>query len=155
MKAKWKVGIDPGVKTGIGVWRSGHEDENGKYVNGQLVEVTSMTITKAMKKLLEEYPPGETKLFIEDARKWIGFAGKATKKSQSVIQGAGSIKRDAKIWEDWCAENGYTDVTFIPPYHGMTMKGSAGRKKFERLTKWTKATNEHGRDAAMLVFGKG
>lgn len=130
-----KIGIDTGTKTGLAVW-------DGKA----LQVVTSMTITKAMQ-AVSEYPPGTTKLFIEDARLWIGFNGK-TKKTDARLQGAGSVKRDAAIWEDWCKENGYQAV-FVKPM-GKGLKKSA--EEFERITKWTGKTNEHARDAAMIVY---
>lgn len=132
-----KIGIDTGTKTGIAI-----------SVGGSLQRVESMTITKAMQ-LVSEYPPGTTKLFIEDARKWIGFNGK-TKSTDARLQGAGSVKRDAAIWEDWCKENGYHAV-FVKPM-GKGLKKSA--EEFKRITKWTGRTNEHSRDAAMIVYGR-
>ena len=132
-----KIGIDTGTKTGIAI-----------SVGGLLQRVDCMTITKAMQ-LVSEYPPGTTKLFIEDARKWIGFKGK-TKQSDARLQGAGSVKRDASIWEDWCKENGYQAV-FVKPM-GKGLKKSA--EDFKRITKWQGRTNEHSRDAALIVFGR-
>ena len=130
-----KIGIDTGTKTGIAI-----------SVGGSLQQVDCMTITKAMQ-LVSEYPPGTTKLFIEDARKWIGFKGK-TKQSDARLQGAGSVKRDASIWEDWCKENGYQAV-FVKPM-GKGLKKSA--EDFKRITKWEGRTNEHSRDAALIVY---
>lgn len=131
-----KIGIDTGTKTGFAVW----QDEKLQFVD-------SMTITQAMCKILANYPPQTTKLYIEDARLWIGFHGK-TKQSESKRQGAGSIKRDAKIWEDWCKENGY-EAVFIKPM-GKGLKKSA--EDFKRITGWQGRTNEHSRDAAMIVY---
>ena len=133
-----KIGIDTGVNTGIAVWQ-----------DGELQSVESMTITKAMRKILTLYPHKYTKLYIEDARKWIGFNGK-TKATQARLQGAGSVKRDAKIWEDWCKEHDY-EVVFVKPM-GKGLKKSA--EEFKRITKWQGRTNEHSRDAAMIVFGR-
>lgn len=134
-----KIGIDTGVKTGVAVWEG-----------GQLAAVESMTITKAMDFISGHYPrPQDCKLYIEDARKWIGFNGK-TKATQSRLQGAGSVKRDAKIWEDWCKEHDY-EVVFVKPM-GKGLKKSA--EEFKRITGWTGRTNEHSRDAAMIVYGR-
>ena len=110
----------------------------------------SMTITQAMR-LIQDFDNkrGIVKLYIEDARKWIGFHGK-TKATQARIQGAGSVKRDAKIWEDWCKENGY-EVVFVKPM-GKGLKKSAD--EFKRITGWQGRTNEHARDAAMIVYGR-
>src|SRR5690606_10499143 len=133
-----KIGIDTGVNTGIAVWR-----------DGELQCVESMTITKAMRKILTRYPHKYTRLYIEDARKWIGFNGK-TKATDARVQGARSVKRDGKIWEDWCKEHDY-EVVFVKPM-GKGLKKSA--EEFKRITKWEGKTNEHSRDAAMIVYGR-
>ncbi len=133
-----KIGIDTGVNTGIAVWQ-----------DGKLQSVESMTITKAMRKILALYPYQHTKLYIEDARLWVGFHGK-TKQSEAKRQGAGSVKRDARIWEDWCKEHDY-EVVFVKP-KGKGLKQSA--EDFKRITGWTGRTNGHARDAAMIVYGK-
>ena len=133
-----KIGIDTGTKTGFAVWE-----------DGKLQVVESMTITQAMRKILTAYPYQTTKLYIEDARKWIGFNGK-TKTTDARLQGAGSVKRDASIWEDWCKENGYQAV-FVKPM-GKGLKKSA--EDFKRITGWEGRTNEHSRDAAMIVYGR-
>ena len=134
-----KIGIDTGVKTGVAVWQ-----------DGELLAVESMTITQAMRFIQDfDNKRGIVKLYIEDARKWIGFHGK-TKATQARLQGAGSVKRDAKIWEDWCKENGY-EVVFVKPM-GKGLKKSAD--EFKRITGWQGRTNEHARDAAMIVYGR-
>ena len=131
-----KIGIDTGVNTGIAVWQ-----------DGKLQSVESMTITKAMRYILTCHPHKYTKLYIEDARLWVGFHGK-TKQSEAKRQGAGSVKRDAKIWEDWCKEHDY-EVVFVKP-KGKGLKQSA--EDFKRITGWQGRTNGHARDAAMIVF---
>lgn len=133
-----KIGIDTGTETGFAVWE-----------NGKLQVVESMTITQAMSKILTAYPCQTTKLYIEDARLWVGFYGK-TKESEAKRQGAGSVKRDAKIWEDWCKEHDY-EVVFVKP-RGKGLKKSA--KDFKRITGWAGRTNGHARDAAMIVYGR-
>ena len=136
---KAKIGIDTGVNTGVAVWK-----------DGELLAVESMTITQAMRFIQDfDNKRGIVKLYIEDARKWIGFHGK-TKATQARLQGAGSVKRDAKIWEDWCKENGY-EVVFVKPM-GKGLKKSAD--EFKRITGWQGRTNEHARDAAMIVYGR-
>ena len=136
---KAKIGIDTGVNTGVAVWK-----------DGELLAVESMTITQAMRFIQDfDNKRGIVKLYIEDARKWIGFHGK-TKATQARLQGAGSVKRDAKSWEDWCKENGY-EVVFVKPM-GKGLKKSAD--EFKRITGWQGRTNEHARDAAMIVYGR-
>jgi hypothetical protein len=64
-------------------------------------------------------------------------------------QGAGSVKRDAKIWQDFCED---MDIPFeaVKPCAGATKRTT---ETFERLTGWKGRTSNHARDAAMLVFG--
>ncbi|MEG2267679.1 MAG: hypothetical protein RSC68_25555, partial [Acinetobacter sp.] len=57
-------------------------------------------------------------------------------------------KRDAQIWEDWCKEQGYL-YKMIHPAANATKKKATD---FFRMTGWKGRTNEHARDAAMLVF---
>ena len=57
--------------------------------------------------------------------------------------------RDSGIWEAFLEDE---DISFlpIPPKNNRT---KLTRGMFEKMTGWRKATNEHSRDAAMLVFG--
>lgn len=82
----------------------------------------------------------------EDARlrTWFGTRGR------EALQGAGSIKRDCSIWQEFL--QGLVGVPFLP-----VSPQAKGRKldsaAFKRLTGWQGRTSEHGRDAAMLVWG--
>ena len=137
------IGIDPGVRTGMAVW-----DTSSR----QLLDVRCSGIIDAMRYLRElQETRGIGLVVFEDARKrkWIPrerdlsqFRGRA--------MGAGSVKRDCSIWEEWCREYG---IEFIcpPPRQGMTKLTDA---YFRGLTGYDRRTNEHGRDAAMLVFGR-
>ena len=91
------IGIDTGTHTGFAVWDSEKR---------QLLEIATLTITQAMERVLVyrniALETGhEIELHIEDARlrKWYGNSGR------EKLQGAGAVKRDAHIWEDWCWEN--------------------------------------------------
>lgn len=92
------IGIDTGVNTGFGVW-----DKDERVI----VEIATLTITKAMDRVKEYAAEGGIYLYIEDARlrTWFGNSGR------EKLQGAGSVKRDAKIWEDFCIEQGMSAVT--------------------------------------------
>ena len=136
---KYLIGIDTGVNTGYAV---AEDKGNG----GELFEVRSLTITQAMSRTLEfvvHYGKENVCLFIEDARKRTWFTG-----GREKAQGVGSVKRDAQIWEDWCKEQGI-NYKMIHPASNATKKKAVD---FTRMTGWTGRTNEHARDAAMLVF---
>ncbi|MCM1503384.1 MAG: hypothetical protein NC115_12090 [Bacteroidales bacterium] len=134
------IGIDPGTNTGLAIWSSSES---------MLLEVKTVTITQAMAEV-QEYKAaggaGNLMVVFEDARqrKWFG------ERSQAKMQGAGSIKRDCSIWEDFLRERGIS-FRAVPPVKGGTKLTA---ERFRRLTGWKGQTNEHGRDAAMLVFGK-
>lgn len=83
---------------------------------------------------------------VEDARqrRWFG------PRSDAKLQGAGSVKRDAKIWEDFLTDKKIPFEMVPPQFNTTKLKAEA----FKKITKWKYATNEHARDAAMLVFNK-
>ena len=135
------IGIDTGTNTGFAVWDSEKR---------QLLEIATLTITQAMERVLiyrniALETGHEIKLHIEDARlrKWYGNSGR------EKLQGAGAVKRDAHIWEDWCWENDI-DYRLVAPKDNITKMDA---DPFKRLTGWNKTTSKHGRDAAMMVFG--
>lgn len=142
------IGIDTGVKTGFSL-AIDYKDGKG----GKLKDVSTLSITKAMEKVrlsIEKWGIENVKLYIEDARKrtWFGEADQRQLKSGAgVREGVGSVKRDAKIWEDWCKEEKYL-YEMIHPAANLTKYDAV---KFKKYTKWEGRTSEHGRDAAMLV----
>jgi len=135
---KINIGIDCGVKTGLSVWNS----------ESQLFEeISTLKIHQAIDTVLEYHRLYGKDLFVrfEDARKrqWFGSTGK------EKLQGAGSVKRDSKIWEDLLKDNKIN-------YEAVAPKNNATKltdEQFYNITKYTGRTSVHGRDAAMLVFG--
>lgn len=132
------VGVDPGVRTGLAIW---------SRETSRLTNVNTMGITQAMTTVRTMYDVGSLhSVRFEDARqrKWFGLAGR------EALQGAGSIKRDSSIWEEFLS--GLEGLPFK-----MVSPQSKGAKldaaQFARLTGWQGRTSEHARDAAMLVFG--
>jgi hypothetical protein len=133
------IGIDTGVNTGFAV---AADRGNG----GELEQVESLSITQAMEKvkaLIEEWEIVNVCLYIEDARQRTWFTG-----GREKAQGVGSVKRDAQIWEDWCKEQGFKFLMIHPAANATKKKAT----DFKRMTGWVGRTNEHARDAAMLVF---
>lgn len=139
---RYAIGIDPGVNTGVAVW---------DRAAGMLVIVDTGTITEVMEAVKLWSFDRDFKVFFEDARqrRWIPDT-RDLGREMGRRQGAGSVKRDCQIWEDFCRENGIP-YEAVAPQRNRT-KLSAG--EFASLTGWKRRTNEHGRDAAMLVFGR-
>ena len=132
------IGIDTGTHTGIAVWSSAER---------KLVSVETKAIHAAMRDVLRWHRahPGEVFVRFEDARlrNWFGSAGR------DQLQGAGSIKRDCQIWEDFLAEE---QIPFagVPPRKNLT---KIPARSFACITGWSGRCSQHARDAAMLVFG--
>ena len=134
------IGIDPGVSTGYAVYDSHLR---------KLLEMQTWKIHEAMDAVrrhvtgIAGYIP--IKVRFEDARQrtWFGQAGR------EQLQGAGSIKRDCLIWEDFL-DDLRVDFLAVKPQKGMTKWSPT---QLTRLTGWTGRTSEHARDAALLVWG--
>lgn len=132
------IGIDPGTSTGFAVW-----DTEKK----QFLEISTVKIHQALKYVewYYKFSNHNLKVIFEDARqrRWYG------ERSNEKIQGAGSVKRDSSIWEDFLMD---WDIKYWakPPVKGAT---KMDEKSFKALTGWKKRTSNHGRDAAMLVWG--
>ncbi len=132
------IGIDPGKNTGYAEW-----DRHGK----QLLACEALLIHQAMAQIKRCHELGLLYLVaFEDARlrTWLGTKGR------EALQGAGSIKRDCTIWADFLGDLGAPFVN-VKPAAGRT-KWTAER--FATFTGWAGRTNEHGRDAALLVLGR-
>lgn len=140
----YQIGIDVGAKTGVGITE-----------NGRIIELHTVKIHKAMQMVLswhERTKSDGTRLvvYVEDARqrKWFG---NNEHKVQAKQQGAGSIKRDSTIWDDFLTDLG-VEYHMIAPKHNRTKRDHVA---FCKLTGWINGqTSEHSRDAAMLVFGR-
>jgi hypothetical protein len=139
-KYRYYIGIDPGTKTGFALWDS----QERKFIT---IETTDIHIAfEVINNLDEEIILSQTFFRVEDARQrqWFGKAG------TEQLQGAGSIKRDCKIWEDFLNDR-KANYEMVAPKNNKTKLSS---ELFERMTKYKGRTSEHGRDAAMLVFAK-
>jgi len=128
------IGIDPGVNTGVAIWHTELK---------RFLLIASMPILDAMNEVFG-YP--KAVVYIEDARlrKWFGNSGKER------LQGAGSIKRDCQIWEDFLKANEILHYWVAPKNNKTKMDADT----FKKMTNYFERTNEHGRDAAALVFGR-
>jgi len=131
------IGIDSGTKTGIAVL------DTATQTFRMIDTVAIHQALHIVGEMAEQYSLG---VIVEDARKrkWFG------KNSNAKMQGAGSIKRDCKIWEDFLKDY-KIPYEMQEPKKGMT---KMDKQAFAKLTGFDKQTSEHSRDAAMLVFGR-
>ncbi|MVT11357.1 hypothetical protein GO493_24035 [Chitinophaga sp. ysch24] len=132
------MGIDPGVNTGIAIW-----NRQKKAFD----QVSCMKIHVAMQLLQDQLKivvAGALLVRLEDARQHIWFGDGAQKR----IQGAGSVKRDCGIWQDFLEEKGIP-YQLVPPKKNKTKVNATW---FASVSGWKERTNNHARDAAMLVL---
>ena len=135
------IGIDPGLHTGLAVW-----DTSSR----QFLEIRCSGIVDAMDYLDHlRSERGIGLVVFEDARQrtWIPRE-KDLAQMKGRAMGAGSVKRDCSIWEEWCTSRGVQYIA-TKPKNGMTKLTDA---YFRGITGYDRRTNNHGRDAAMLVF---
>lgn len=136
------IGIDTGTHTGFAVYDT---------KTRKLTEVTSMMIHQAMKRVAElKILHSDVKVRVEDPRQRTWFGERMSREQErQKLQGVGSVKRDATIWDDYLKDLG-VPYEMVPPRYNVTKRTS---DIFKRYTGWDKPTNEHGRDAAGLIFG--
>lgn len=138
------VGVDTGVNTGFS------EYDSKKRC---LLSVCSLPIHKAMDrvKVLHDLHKEELVVRVEDPRqrKWFGTERMTREEERKKLQGVGSVKRDATIWEDFLKDLGVRFEMAAPKMNVTKLT----QETFKRYTGWSSKTNEHGRDAAMLIYG--
>lgn len=138
-KYRYYIGIDTGTNTGYSLWDAKER---------RFLVIEALPIHTAMLNIyhMEREYLAQTFIRVEDARKrrWFGNSGR------EQLQGAGSIKRDAVIWEDFLTSIGANFEMVAPKNNKTKLTASL----FEKLTGWDKRTNEHSRDSAMLVFNQ-
>jgi hypothetical protein len=133
------VGIDPGTHTGIAIWNRERK---------RFDQIQTLPIHRAMELIsgLQKLYPGQVYVRFEDARSRKFFKGENMAAKQ---QGAGSIKRDCSIWEDYLKDH---NIIYEATRAG-TLKTKYNADEFGKITGWTGITSNHARDAAMLVYG--
>lgn len=140
MKKNLCVGIDPGTNTGLAVWVC---EEN------RFMLIKTVKIHQAFAMIQQLSRLGWVHVRVEDARlrTWFGKSGR------EKLQGAGSIKRDSVIWDDFLSELKSSkiieDYELVSPKNNLTKLSST---QFRNISKFVGATSEHGRDAAMLCI---
>lgn len=134
---RFYIGIDAGVNTGFAVWDK---------VDKKFAEIATYTILQAMARVKVWYdnPTLQNKIFVrvEDARK-VKYKTDPVKS-----QGAGSVKRDCSIWEEFLTGLGMA-FEMPRPNKAITKWDAI---QFKKYTGYTGLTSKHARDAAMLVF---
>lgn len=134
------IGIDTGVNTGFAIW---------SVKEKILVEVKTYKIHTVLD-ILRCNRYDNILVRVEDARLRTYIPRQKNEKAErGRAQGAGSVKRDAMIFEDFLKDNGF-DYEMVAPKNNKT-KMSA--EHFQKVTGWVHKCSEHARDGAALCIG--
>ena len=143
-KKRFYVGIDPGVNTGWASWDS----ESKQFLN---IYTTNFWDCITALKLLPKEIVESCCVIIEDPnlnRPTFDRPGQNNFAMRKIAQNVGSNKRDAQLIIEWLEANKFEVIKVKPT------TGKWDSKTFKSITKWEGSTNEHGRDAAKLIFGR-
>lgn len=137
------IGIDPGTHTGVAVW----DTRERKFLSLETLPIhQALDLVCKWQQDCKDRDVAMDVTF-EDARQRTWF-GKGD--TNAKAQGAGSVKRDCSIWEDFCKDYGIP-YWAKPPGKGMTKVTS---DYFRIISGYQGRTSNHARDAAMLVIGR-
>lgn len=136
------IGIDTGTNTGIALWDADCQE---------LLDVSTVKLHEALFKVKSLWESRrDIKVRFEDARQRKWFDTRSARQDRARLQGAGSVKRDCNVWEEFLRDYKIPYEAVAPRRNTTKLSADA----FARITKWQGRTSEHSRDAAMLVFGK-
>ena len=138
------IAIDPGTNTGLSIYDCD---------NKEWIMCSTLQIHKALfiinNIITEKNPNINILIIVEDSRKISG--------GREKLLGAGSIRRDCSIWEDYLNEkaklyNMTVLFTFISPKGNKYLK--MDKEVWKQIAKWgeSKMPSEHARDSATYLF---
>lgn len=130
------IGLDPGQHTGVA-----HFDD------GQLVKLTT-TAPAALADMLDEHQPGM--LVFEDSRLQSHTWARSTN-----VAAMRKIARNVGQVDAWCDLISQLCVTRHIPFVSVSPKAKGrklGASAFAQICGWTRRSNQHERDAAMVAW---
>lgn len=134
------IGIDPGVKVGFAAWNR-HKK--------QFLTVDTCKMHTVLIRIKNAWDNHDIHMvYIEDPNTYIPFRDVPSSKQTAKLQGAGSVKRSFSVIAEML------DEYKIPYTKTRLQKGlkKTTAKFFKQQTGWQGTTDEHGRDAAFLVW---
>lgn len=140
------IGVDPGVLTGLAIYNRPTKTIH-LLTSGTLLEMQYILQTHPWNKLIKF---GQVFVRMEDARlrTWVPYQ-KTESRERGRREGAGYVKAHCAVWEDWFNIVGIPFELVAPKNN----KTKVDADYFKKLTSYDKRTNDHERDAAMLVIG--
>jgi len=139
-KHRYIIGIDCGVKNGFAVYDSKERC---------IIELTTYKMYEVLFKLQSMIGKEDSvHVRIENPNTWIDYKHLSVKAVSARKQGAGSVKRSYQVIEEFLIDKG---VSFDAVSLRSCMK-KVNAETFQRVTGIKQRTNEHERDACMLVW---
>lgn len=135
------IGIDVGVHNGFAVW-----DKKSKRIIELSTYKTWEVIVWFLDKKNDEI---DFIIRIENPNTWVNYGTLSTKQVSARKQGAGSVKRSYQVLIEFFEDN---DIK----YETISLRSSLKKlkaDKFKMITGIEVKTNEHERDACMMVWG--
>jgi len=139
LKFRNAIGIDCGINNGLAIWDT---------VIKEFVYLKTVDLHLLFEIVKVYSETKDSHVFIENPNTWVKFKG--TTNSNSRLQGAGAVKQTYKHIVQFLE---YQSIPFTPTRLQGTFK-KLSQETFKNITKYDKSTNEHSRDAGMLVFNK-
>lgn len=142
---RYRIGIDPGVSTGLAIWDS----RNKKF---ELLMTSKIHV--AMDFIREFFDQNKSEgvfVTVEDARlRGHGYNDNGLTDAKKM--GAGSVRRDSSIWDDFLSDEQIPYKMKKPNGKSNELAKNKNLKIFQLNTKYTERCSEHARCAAMLVW---
>ena len=136
-----KIGIDPGVKTGIA------EIMDTDLFSPKLSLYTT-DFWGCYEFIRKNYAPSCTEIHIEDTNDLPVFRESSNNRIQSRMgRNVGAVCREASLLIEGFQRLGYKVVV-----HNNKKSAKLDAKQFKVLTGWQGRTNQHERDAAALIL---
>lgn len=134
------IGVDPGLKTGVAFWDIGRQ---------QFTMITSGAWWDIYD-LLRSQDPCRASMVIEDssANNFI-YSRHGRDVTRRISRNVGMNQAYARLLIDGLRRIGFVVQTIVPHRHRRKLDATT----FSRIVQWHGSTDQHGRDAAMLVFG--
>ena len=155
MDEKLYIGIDPGVKTGWAVY-------DPLRVKDRIIEICTkdfmqvLSIVHGIKKgfhwISRDYRPT---FYIENPglNKPTFPRNVSRKAMEKISRNVGANSREAELLIGGIRDYGFTVIECRPKKNKLS-RGKMKAKEFQRLTGYEGRTSQHGRDAALLVWGQ-
>lgn len=148
MKYQYYIGIDGGSHTGLAIWDGIHKE---------FVDIETSTFWEALERI-RNFFPNNTLIVIEDPNQikptFPRNGALSPGKRDRISQNVGSVKRETELLAQGLERLGYNVRRVRPGPRAITYrKGKPDARTFKRITKYPGRTSQHGRDAALLVYG--